>query len=41
MERLGMVQEARLRDAVSRDGEWLDTLIYGTLAREWNATERN
>jgi RimJ/RimL family protein N-acetyltransferase len=37
MERLGMVQEARLRDAVSRDGEWVDTLIYGTLAREWHA----
>ena len=35
MERLGMVQEARLRDAVSGDGRWLDTLIYGTLAREW------
>lgn len=35
MERLGMVQEARLRDAVSRDGKWLDSLIYGTLAREW------
>ncbi len=35
MERLGMVQEARLRDAVIRDGKWLDSLIYGTLAREW------
>lgn len=34
MERLGMVQEAHLRDAVSRDGRWLDSLIYGTLARE-------
>jgi ribosomal-protein-alanine N-acetyltransferase len=37
MERLGMRQEARLRDAVARDGEWLDTLIYGTLSREWDA----
>ena len=41
MERLGMVQEARLRDAVSRDGKWLDTLIYGTLGREWDPDKRN
>lgn len=40
MERLGMVQEARLRDAVISDGKWLDTLIYGTLAREWDTDER-
>jgi RimJ/RimL family protein N-acetyltransferase len=41
MDRLGMVREARLRDAVSRDGEWLDTLIYGTLHREWDPDERS
>jgi RimJ/RimL family protein N-acetyltransferase len=35
MERLGMRQEARLREAVDQDGEWLDRLIYGVLAREW------
>ena len=40
MERLGMVQEARLRDAVTSDGKWLDTLIYGTLAREWDPDKR-
>jgi RimJ/RimL family protein N-acetyltransferase len=35
MERLGMRREGHLREAESRDGEWVDTLIYGVLAREW------
>jgi RimJ/RimL family protein N-acetyltransferase len=35
MERLGMKRECRLRDAIYRDGEWLDKLIYAMLAREW------
>jgi RimJ/RimL family protein N-acetyltransferase len=39
MERLGMRQEARLREAEFRDGEWLDRLIYGLLAREWTQTK--
>ncbi len=37
MERLGMRREACLREAEFRDGEWLDVLIYGLLAREWQA----
>ena len=40
MERLGMQQEGRLREAVSCDGKWLDTLYYGILAREWRALKR-
>jgi RimJ/RimL family protein N-acetyltransferase len=35
MERLGMRREACLREAEFRDGQWLDTLIYGLLADEW------
>ncbi len=35
MERLGMRREGHLREAEFRDGEWLDTLIYGILADEW------
>ncbi|MGE0142738.1 MAG: GNAT family N-acetyltransferase [Planctomycetota bacterium] len=37
MERLGMVREARIRDAVFLDGAWRDELIYGLLARERSA----
>jgi RimJ/RimL family protein N-acetyltransferase len=35
MERLGMRQEARLRETTFTDGEWLDSLIYGLLVSEW------
>ena len=35
MERLGMRQEAQLRDAVYGEGNWLDRCIYGMLAAEW------
>lgn len=35
MERLGMRREAHLREAIFRDGQWLDKLICGILAREW------
>ena len=35
MERLGMRQEAQLRDAVYEEGIWLDRCIYGMLAAEW------
>jgi RimJ/RimL family protein N-acetyltransferase len=37
MERLGMRQEAQLRDAVHEEGNWLDRCIYGILADEWRA----
>ena len=35
MERLGMRQEAQLRDAVHEEGKWLDRCIYGILVDEW------
>ena len=35
MERLGMRRESHLREAELRDGEWVDTFVYGMLAREW------
>jgi RimJ/RimL family protein N-acetyltransferase len=35
MERVGMRQEGRLREAERRDGKWTDVLIYGVLAREY------
>lgn len=37
MERIGMRQEGHLREAESRNGEWVDTLIYGLRAEEWQA----
>jgi RimJ/RimL family protein N-acetyltransferase len=37
MERLGMRREAHLRETTFRDGVWLDKLIYGVLAREWQS----
>ncbi len=37
MERLGMRREKQLREAIFRDGEGVDTLIYGILADEWPA----
>lgn len=39
MERLGMIQEAQLREAVYVEGNWLDRCIYGRLVDEWR--ERN
>ena len=35
MERLGMKQEAQLREVAHEDGHWLDRCIYGILAGEW------
>jgi RimJ/RimL family protein N-acetyltransferase len=35
MERLGMRREGHFREAIFRNGEWLDVLIYGILAAEW------
>lgn len=35
MERLGMKQEGRLREANLRDGRWCDLLYYGILVDEW------
>ncbi|MCP4538471.1 MAG: GNAT family N-acetyltransferase [Chloroflexi bacterium] len=37
MERLRMKREGHLREAELGDGEWLDTLIYGILADEWQS----
>jgi ribosomal-protein-alanine N-acetyltransferase len=37
MERLGMREEGRLREAKFSDGEWLDDLYYGILADEWES----
>ncbi len=34
-ERLGMTQEAQLRQNWFSKGEWTDTLVYGVLAGEW------
>jgi RimJ/RimL family protein N-acetyltransferase len=36
MERLGMRQEGRFREAAFRAGEWLDVPVYGILAEEWS-----
>lgn len=35
MERVGMRKEAHLREAEQRGGEWVDVLIYASLADEW------
>ena len=35
MERLGMKREGQIREATFRDGQWLDVLVYGILAKEW------
>jgi RimJ/RimL family protein N-acetyltransferase len=35
---LAMRREAHLREAECRDGEWVDVLIYGILAPEWQPT---
>ncbi|MFE9201906.1 GNAT family N-acetyltransferase [Micromonospora sp. NPDC007230] len=35
-QRVGMVQEAHLRQDYWMKGEWADTLIYGLLAEQWH-----
>jgi aminoglycoside 6'-N-acetyltransferase len=35
MERLGMREEARFREAEFREGEWIDLLVYAVLDDEW------
>ena len=37
LEKLGLTQEARLRDNKWFKGRWWDTLIYGILEHEWRA----
>jgi RimJ/RimL family protein N-acetyltransferase len=37
LEKLGMLQEGRLRDNEFYKGRWWDTLMYGILADEWQA----
>lgn len=39
MERLGMRQEGRLREARRMKGRWWDILIYGILVQEWLAAQ--
>jgi RimJ/RimL family protein N-acetyltransferase len=39
MERLGMRREGQLREAVHREGKWLDRHIYGILSHEWRDAE--
>ncbi len=36
-EKPGFVVEGVLREAQSRDGEWVDEVVMGLLDREWNA----
>jgi RimJ/RimL family protein N-acetyltransferase len=38
LERLGMRQEAHLRENEFVKGEWCDELVYATLARDWSVT---
>jgi RimJ/RimL family protein N-acetyltransferase len=35
MEKLGMIQEGRLREKRWMKGRWWDTLLYGILRKEW------
>jgi RimJ/RimL family protein N-acetyltransferase len=37
LEKLGMRREGHLRENAFIKGEWVDSLIYGILAREWGA----
>lgn len=39
MERLGMKREAQLRELTYKEGQWLDTYIYGMLTHEWPHNE--
>ena len=36
MERLGMKREGCFREAVFRDGKWVNVVTYGILATEWH-----
>lgn len=36
-EKVGFVVEGVLREARSRNGEWVDEVVMGLLDREWNA----
>jgi len=40
LEKLGMQLEGRLRENEWLKGRWSDRLLFGILAREWNARER-
>lgn len=40
VEGLGFTQEAMVRRAVLKRGEWLDEAVYGLLAEEWQASDR-
>lgn len=37
LEKLGMVQEGRIRDALRMNGGWRDSLLYSILEDEWRA----
>jgi RimJ/RimL family protein N-acetyltransferase len=39
MERLGMRREGLLREAVYKEGKWVDRCIYGMLRDEWRGPE--
>jgi RimJ/RimL family protein N-acetyltransferase len=39
-ERIGMLQEAHLRESMWFKGEWSDTVIYGILRSEWQDDRR-
>lgn len=41
LRRLGMQQEAHLRDNVFFKGEWVDQLVFALLDNEWERTEEN
>lgn len=38
-ERLGMRREAHFRQAVLRDGQWVDDTVYALLRNEWEAMQ--
>jgi [ribosomal protein S5]-alanine N-acetyltransferase len=40
VERLGMRREAHFRQAVLRDGQWVDDTIYALLRDEWQAMQQ-
>ena len=40
LERLGFRREAHLRESLYFRGEWVDDIIYGLLAREWDPPTR-
>jgi RimJ/RimL family protein N-acetyltransferase len=40
LRRLGMQQEAHLRDSVFLKGNWADQLVFGLLEDEWRGHEQ-